>query len=107
MSILTLLKPPATESADPSASQTAEANGGVEAEDMRTPGSTSSPTPSPIDSPDVTMSETNAVFELWAIPLYFPTSYSLVKPYVSGFETNSIDAPSLQTVMIDSNWQPK
>jgi len=30
-----------------------------------------------------------------------------VKPYVSGFEMNSLDAPSLQTVAIDSNWQPK
>ena len=108
MSILTLLKPPSTTTAaSDGASPTPETNEGVEAEDARPESNASSPTPSPVESPDVTMSETNAVFELWAIPLYFPTSYSLVKPYVSGFEMNSLDAPSLQTVAIDSNWQPK
>lgn len=60
-----------------------------------------------VESPDVTMSEANAVYELWAIPLYFPTSYSLVKPYVIGFEMNSLDAPVLHQVSIDSDWQPK
>lgn len=60
-----------------------------------------------IDTPDVTMSDANAVYELWAIPLYFPTSYSLVKPYVLGFDMNSLDAPSLTGVAIDSDWQPK
>ncbi|HKP70363.1 MAG TPA: peptide ABC transporter substrate-binding protein [Pyrinomonadaceae bacterium] len=106
MSILTLLKPPVTPPAA-NATQSPEPREGVEAEDSRTPNNASSPTPSPVESPDVTMSEANAIFELWAIPLYFPTSYSLVKPYVSGFETNSLDAPSLQSVAIDSNWQPK
>ena len=108
MSILTLLKPPATTATTGSAATPSpETNAGVEAEDARPGSNATSPTPSPVESPDVTMSETNAVFELWAIPLYFPTSYSLVKPYVSGFEMNSLDAPSLQTVAIDSNWQPK
>ena len=50
--------------------------------------------------------EENAIFECNAIPLYFPVSYSLVKPYVSGFELNSLDAPSLKEVLIDNNWQP-
>lgn len=45
--------------------------------------------------------------KLPAIPLYFPTSYSLVKPYVQGFEINTLDAPSLKEVRIDNNWQPK
>jgi oligopeptide transport system substrate-binding protein len=48
-----------------------------------------------------------AITELPAIPLYFPTSYSLVKPYVQGFETNVLDAPSLKDIKIDTNWQPK
>ncbi len=48
-----------------------------------------------------------AIFEFAAIPLYFPISYSLVKPYITGFETNSLDAPSLKDVEIDNNWQPK
>jgi hypothetical protein len=61
----------------------------------------------PADQPDAATTEANAIYELWAIPLYFPTSYSLVKPYVSGFATNSLDAPLLHKVSIDSNWQPK
>lgn len=52
-------------------------------------------------------SEYEAVFQINAIPLYFPTAYSLVKPYVQGFEINSLDAPSLKDVRIDNNWQPK
>lgn len=53
------------------------------------------------------LTEEEAIFELRAIPLYFPTSYSLVKPYVLGFEINGLDAPSLKDVVIDSGWQPK
>lgn len=49
----------------------------------------------------------DAIIELPAIPLYFPTSYSLVKPYIQGFETNVLDAPSLKDIKIDNNWQPK
>ncbi|MBC7900597.1 MAG: peptide ABC transporter substrate-binding protein [Saprospiraceae bacterium] len=50
--------------------------------------------------------EEAAIFEFYAIPLYFPVSYSLVKPYVSGFDLNSLDAPSLKDVVIDNEWQP-
>ena len=53
------------------------------------------------------LTEDQAIIELPAIPLYFPTSYSLVKPYILGFEINSLDAPSLKSVRIDVNWQPK
>lgn len=53
------------------------------------------------------LSEDEALAELPAIPLYFPTSYSLVKPYIQGFEINALDAPSLKDVRIDNNWQPK
>ncbi len=53
------------------------------------------------------LTETEALYELPGIPLYFPTSYSLVKPYIFGFETNNLDAPSLKNVKIDNNWQPK
>lgn len=52
-------------------------------------------------------SEEDALAELPAIPLYFPTSYSLVKPYIQGFEINTLDAPSLKDVRIDNDWQPK
>lgn len=53
------------------------------------------------------LTEEEAMFQLPAIPLYFPTSYSLVKPYILGFEINTLDAPSLKDVRIDNNWQPK
>lgn len=54
----------------------------------------------------VILTEAEAFLQLPAIPLYFPTSYSLVKPYVQGFELNELDAISLKDVQIDSNWQP-
>lgn len=103
MSILSILKPPGSESSVP---PPAGIETGIEAADP----ARAEETPSdrePVDAPDVTMSEANAVYELWAIPLYFPTSYSLVKPYVTGFEVNSLDAPLLHEISIDSDWQPK
>jgi oligopeptide transport system substrate-binding protein len=51
--------------------------------------------------------EAEALYDLKAIPLYFPASYSLVKPYVQGFEPNGLDVMSLKDVRIDNNWQPK
>ncbi len=53
------------------------------------------------------LTEADAIFELYAIPLYFPVSYSLVKPYVRGFEINGLDAPSLKEVSIDNTWRAK
>lgn len=49
--------------------------------------------------------EAQALKDLSAIPVYFAKSYSLVKPYVSGFDSNVLDAPSLKTVRIDTSWQ--
>ncbi|HEV7373631.1 MAG TPA: peptide ABC transporter substrate-binding protein [Pyrinomonadaceae bacterium] len=51
------------------------------------------------------LSEAQAVKELHAMPIYFASSYALVKPYVVGFETNLLDAPSLKQVRIDTSWQ--
>ncbi len=48
-----------------------------------------------------------ALFEMTTIPLYFPMSYSLIKPYILGFELNGLDAPSLKDVSIDNAWQPE
>ena len=59
------------------------------------------------ESEKMILTEETAIIELHAIPLYFPTSYSLIKPYVQGFEMNTLDAPSLKNVTIDNNWQPK
>lgn len=55
---------------------------------------------------DPILTEQQALDRLPAIPLYFPTAYSLVKPYIQGFDTNILDTPSLKNVAIDSNWQP-
>lgn len=51
------------------------------------------------------LTEDEAVAAMPAIPLYFPTSYSLIKPYVQGFEMNELDSPSLQTITIDTDWK--
>ena len=53
------------------------------------------------------LSQDAALYELRAIPLYFPTSFALVKPYVEGFDISSLDAPLLTGVSINNNWQPK
>jgi len=50
-------------------------------------------------------SEAEALSELRAMPIYFARSFSLVRPYVSGFDSNVLDAPSLKTVRIDTKWR--
>lgn len=52
------------------------------------------------------MTEEEALRELPAIPIYFAASFSLVKPYVEGFHTNLLDAPSLKHVRVDRAWTP-
>lgn len=105
MSILSVLKPanPPVRQESPTAPVA-----GVEAKDAGTVAERNrADDRSESNSSDIAVSEANAIYDLWAIPLYFPTSYSLVKPYVSGFEMNSLDAPLLQNVSIDNDWQPK
>ena len=57
-------------------------------------------------TPPAILSEQQAFAELPAIPIYFASSYALIKPYVMGFDTNLLDARSLQQVRIETNWQP-
>jgi ABC-type oligopeptide transport system substrate-binding subunit len=71
-----------------------------------TPGEASPNSPPAINAPKPIHSEQQALEELPAIPIYFASSYALVKPYVAGFDSNLLDAPSLQHVRIDTNWQP-
>jgi oligopeptide transport system substrate-binding protein len=59
-----------------------------------------------VEASEIILTEEEALEQLPAIPLYFPISFSLVKPYVQGFELNAFDALSLKNVQIDSNWQP-
>ncbi len=49
--------------------------------------------------------EAQALNDLSVMPIYFASSYALVKPYVSGFDANALDAPSLKKVRIDGNWK--
>lgn len=49
--------------------------------------------------------EAQALKDLRAVPIYFASSYSLVKPYVTGFDTNVLDAPSLKKTRLDTNWK--
>jgi oligopeptide transport system substrate-binding protein len=49
--------------------------------------------------------ESQALKQLPAMPIYFASSYALVKPYMIGFESNLLDAPSLKRVRIDTSWQ--
>jgi hypothetical protein len=66
---------------------------------MRAPEKKSAP---PIES------EAEALRQLRAIPIYFASSYTLVKPYVAGFDANILDAPSLKKIKIDTTWrEPK
>ncbi|HEY0079092.1 MAG TPA: ABC transporter substrate-binding protein [Pyrinomonadaceae bacterium] len=89
-----------------------------------TPGASETPTPSPraddaassdggasssaanrASVPQPILSEAQALRELPAIPVYFASSFAVVKPYVRGFDTNLLDAPSLKHVRIDTDWK--
>lgn len=50
--------------------------------------------------------EAQALKDLSVMPLYFASSYALVKPYISGFDANVLDAPSLKAVRINTSWKP-
>ncbi len=61
----------------------------------------------PAPAPHITLIETEvqALQELKAMPIYFASSYSLVKPYVSGFDRNVLDVPLLKRTRVDTNWK--
>lgn len=60
---------------------------------------------SPSPHPNVPVeTEAQALKDLKAMPIYFASSYSLVKPYVSGFDSNALDVPSLKKTRMDTNW---
>ena len=64
-----------------------------------------SPEASPSPQPTVPIeTEAQALKDMKAVPIYFASSYSLVKPYVSGFDSNVLDAPSLKKTRMNTNW---
>jgi ABC-type oligopeptide transport system substrate-binding subunit len=69
------------------------------------PESVERPTPSPEEKRALVETESQALKDLKAMPIYFASSYSLVKPYVSGFDSNVLDAPSLKKTRMDTNWK--
>lgn len=70
---------------------------------MEGPAQAASPEP---QRPALTIeTEAQALKELKAMPIYFASSYSLVKPYVSGFDLNVLDAPLLKRTRLDTNWK--
>lgn len=58
-----------------------------------------------LGSPPPIETESQALNDLRVMPIYFASSYALVKPYVSGFDSNILDAPSLKTVRINTEWK--
>lgn len=56
-------------------------------------------------TPATIESEAEALRQLKAIPIYFASSCALVKPYVTGFDNNMLDSPSLKRIRIETNWQ--
>ncbi len=49
-------------------------------------------------------SEAQALKEFKAMPIYFASSYALVKPYVTGFDANLLGVPSLKKARIETGW---
>jgi ABC-type oligopeptide transport system substrate-binding subunit len=62
--------------------------------------------PGEVLMPDVE-SEEQALKELKVMPIYFASSYAMVKPYVSSFDANILDAPSLKRTRVDTTWVEK
>ncbi|HYE13385.1 MAG TPA: hypothetical protein VD968_02970, partial [Pyrinomonadaceae bacterium] len=70
------------------------------------PGAAPSESPADPARRPLILTEEEALRELPAIPLYFASSYALVKPYVEGFEPNLLDAHSLKRVRLNTAWKP-
>jgi len=102
---------PSPPAAMPAASASPEIKPSLSTPEMIQPGaqlpSGKAETLSPEVAPTRILTEDEALYQLRAIPIYFPTSFSLVKPYVAGFDMNSLDVLNLANVTINSEWRPK
>jgi ABC-type oligopeptide transport system substrate-binding subunit len=70
------------------------------------PSSTTAAQPVRMRSVPYIVSHEQAMRDLPGIPLYFASSFALVKPYVFNFEQNLLDAPALKSVSINQDWTP-
>jgi oligopeptide transport system substrate-binding protein len=61
--------------------------------------------PTTVRAPEL-LNEAQALKEVPAIPIYFASSFALVKPYVRGFDGNLLGVYSLKHVHIDTGWRP-
>ncbi len=68
-------------------------------------------TPSAAERPAATIapgqlvaSASDALYQLYSIPLYSPNAYSLVKPYVRGLQITGLNGISVRNISIDNNW---
>jgi ABC-type oligopeptide transport system substrate-binding subunit len=52
------------------------------------------------------VNEAQALKEVPAIPIYFASSFALVKPYVQNLDNNLLGIYSLKRVRIDTDWRP-
>ncbi|HEX6719600.1 MAG TPA: hypothetical protein VF088_21025, partial [Pyrinomonadaceae bacterium] len=69
------------------------------------PAASPSPEVNTPPQPAITVeTEEQALKDLKAMPIYFASSYSLVKPYVAGFDSNVLDVPSLKKTRLNTNW---
>jgi ABC-type oligopeptide transport system substrate-binding subunit len=68
-------------------------------------GESTKPREKGLGAPQPIETEAQALRALSAMPIYFASSYSLVKPYVLGFDRNVLDTPSLKTVRINIDWK--
>jgi ABC-type oligopeptide transport system substrate-binding subunit len=60
--------------------------------------------PTSIEQQNLIETEVQALKNLTAVPIYFASSYSLVKPYVQGFDVNVLDAPALKNTSLNTHW---
>lgn len=60
--------------------------------------------PATVEKQNLIETEAQALKNLTAMPIYFASSYSLVKPYVQGFDSNVLDAPALKNTWLNTNW---
>jgi oligopeptide transport system substrate-binding protein len=77
---------------------------GTQALPIASPEASPGTSPSP-EAKIVVETESQALKELRAVPIYFASSYSLVKPYVSGFDSNVLDVPYLKKTRLETNWK--